>query len=112
MQGCNPSTDCGACTVVAGAGFKVRPRRNQNIYGEAIVAVNPGGLGAAPPNQKMASSLLLVSSFGTLSFAFLGLLHPVAGDVQFQDDAVVDEAVDRGSRCHRVFEDGLPLRKG
>ena len=39
----------------------------------------------------------------------LGFLHPVARDVQFDDHAVMHQAVDRGRRHHRVFEDRFPF---
>ena len=50
-----------------------------------------------------------VGSSGRLSF--LGFLEAVAFDVEFEDDAVVDEAVDGGHGGHGIFEDLLPLRK-
>jgi hypothetical protein len=39
----------------------------------------------------------------------LGLFQAVAGDVQLQYHAVVDQPVDRGGRRHGVFEDLLPF---
>src|ERR1700687_5760086 len=48
---------------------------------------------------------LLVESMNIVS----GLLQPVAWDVEFHDDAVMDQAVDGRRRRHRVFEDPLPF---
>ena len=39
------------------------------------------------------------------------MLDPVAGDVQLQNDAVVDQTIDRGGGGHRIFEDSVPFRK-
>src|ERR1044071_5775737 len=39
----------------------------------------------------------------------LGVLHPVARNVQLDDDAVMYQPVDRGRRHHRVFEDRFPF---
>ncbi len=41
----------------------------------------------------------------------VGGLGPVAGDVEFQDDRVVHDAVDRRRRGHGILEDPVPLRK-
>lgn len=36
-------------------------------------------------------------------FHFLGLLDPITRDVQFEDDAVVHQAINGRGGCHRVF---------
>ena len=41
----------------------------------------------------------------------LRLFDAIARNIQFQDDAVVDQSVDSGGRGHRVFEDSFPLGK-
>ena len=43
--------------------------------------------------------------------ALLGCVSPVAGDVEFQDDGVVHDAVNRCGGGHGVGEDALPLRE-
>ena len=43
--------------------------------------------------------------------ALLGHSSAVAGDVEFQDDRVVDHPVDGRSGGHGVGEDPLPLRE-
>ena len=62
------------------------------------------------------SVFVLVPSFVSLALGLtfrqlilLGFLHPVARDVQFDDHAVMHQAVDRGRRHHRVFEDRFPF---
>ena len=42
-----------------------------------------------------------------------GFLGTVTGDVlsEFDDDAVMDDAVDGGCRCHGVLENLVPLRE-
>ncbi len=42
----------------------------------------------------------------------LGVLQSVAGHVQLQDHAVVDQAIDGGGRRHGILEDLLPLAEG
>jgi hypothetical protein len=42
----------------------------------------------------------------------LRLLQPVAGDVELDDDAVVNEAVDGCGCGHGIFEDSFPFGKG
>ena len=42
-------------------------------------------------------------------FSLLGLLGSVAWYVQFQYHAMMHQTINRGSGCHRVFEDHLPL---
>jgi hypothetical protein len=54
-----------------------------------------------------ATSFALALAFRLL--IFLGVLHPVARDVQLDDHAMVHQSVDRSRRHHRVFEDGFPL---
>ena len=44
-------------------------------------------------------------------FVLLRLLESIARNVEFQDDAVVYEPVDRRGRRHGVLEDLLPFRK-
>ena len=41
-----------------------------------------------------------------------GVFESIAGQVEFEDDTVVDEAVDRSRRRHLVLEDLFPLREG
>ena len=41
----------------------------------------------------------------------LGVLHPIARNVQFDDHAMMHQAVDRGRRHHCVFEDRFPFRE-
>jgi hypothetical protein len=49
MQGCNPSTDCGACTVIAGAGPKVRrPGGKKTDTGRQGSRKIPGVWGQSP----------------------------------------------------------------
>ncbi len=43
--------------------------------------------------------------------ALLCCVSPVAGDVEFQDDGVVDDPVNRRGGGHGVGEDALPLRE-
>ena len=74
-----------------------------------------------PQSRHFHSSLcrsvfVLVPSFVSLALGLtfrqlilLGFLHPVARDVQFDDHAVMHQAVDRGRRHHRVFEDRFPF---
>ena len=50
-------------------------------------------------------------SLAGFSARFPGRLSAVAGQVQFQDYGVVDQAVDGCRGGHGVLEDGLPLRK-
>ena len=45
----------------------------------------------------------------SLCLALLCRFHTEARHVEFDDHAVMHEAVDRGGRCHGVFEDGLPF---
>jgi len=40
---------------------------------------------------------------------FFGFLEPIAGNVEFQDHAVVDEPIDGCRRGHGILEDLLPL---
>ena len=42
----------------------------------------------------------------------LRLFKPVAGNIQFDDDAVMNQAVDSRGCSHRIFEDSFPFRKG
>jgi hypothetical protein len=44
-------------------------------------------------------------------FGLLRLFDSIAWDVQLEDHAMMHEAIDRGSRRHRIFEDALPFRK-
>lgn len=41
-----------------------------------------------------------------------GVFKSIAGQVEFEDDTVVDEVVDRSRRRHLVLEDLFPLREG
>lgn len=52
-----------------------------------------------------------ISGLCLSNLGLLCCLHPVAGDIQLQDDAVVNEAVDGRRRDHRVLEDHVPLRE-
>ena len=45
------------------------------------------------------------------SFRFLGLLDAVARDVQFENDAVMHQAINGGGGRHWVFEDAFPFGK-
>ena len=45
-------------------------------------------------------------------FGFLGLFDSIARDIQFEDHAMMHEAVNRRCCRHRIFEDALPLREG
>ena len=51
------------------------------------------------------------SGLGTLPSSF-GLFEAVASHVEFQYDAVVDQAVNGRRGRHRVLEDALPFREG
>jgi len=44
--------------------------------------------------------------------AFLSRLYPIAGQVEFQDNAVVYQAVDGRYGGHRILEDHFPFREG
>ena len=44
-----------------------------------------------------------------LGAALPGVLGSEAGDVEFQDHGVVDQAIDGGCSGHRVLEDPVPL---
>jgi hypothetical protein len=46
-----------------------------------------------------------------LNLGLSGMLDPVAGNVQLQNDAVVDQAIDRCGGGHRIFEDAVPFGK-
>ena len=41
--------------------------------------------------------------------SLFGLLGPNAGAVEFEDNGVMDDAVDGGGRGHRVFENLVPF---
>ena len=58
-----------------------------------------------------ASIKKTVSSFAFLSSGrrLLGLIDSVNGDVEFENDAMLDQSVDSGAGCHRALEDRLPL---
>ena len=43
---------------------------------------------------------------------FIRLLHAIAGDVQFQNNAVMYYPIDDRSGCHRIFEYLLPFGEG
>ena len=47
-----------------------------------------------------------------MALGLLGGFDPVAGDVELEDDAVMDQAVDGRGGGHRVFEDLFPLAEG
>src|SRR4051812_12513662 len=44
-------------------------------------------------------------------FGLLGLLDSIARDVEFEDHAMMNQAIDRRRRGHRIFEDPLPFRE-
>src|SRR5262249_61939733 len=60
----------------------------------------------APP---LLLSWLLRRALGLLFL--LGLLFPIARNVQFDDHAVVHQPINRRRRHHRVFEDPFPFRE-
>jgi hypothetical protein len=65
------------------------------------------------PSQFLALESRRLSSL-TVGLVFcllflLGVLHPVARDVQLDDHAMMHQSVDRRCRHHRVFEDRLPF---
>jgi hypothetical protein len=49
---------------------------------------------------------------GGLGFCFLGLFDSIAWNVQLENDAMVNQAVDRSGCGHRVFEDPSHLENG
>ena len=70
--------------------------------------------------QPSLLSLFVMAPSPEVSFAdgltfclliLLGLLRPVARDVQLDDHAVVYQAVDGGRRHHGVLEDAFPFRE-
>src|SRR5205823_5424017 len=46
---------------------------------------------------------------GRLGFCFLGLLDSIAWNVELENHAMVNKAVDRSRSGHRIFEDPFPL---
>ncbi len=100
MRGSNPSADSGAETGPraehALGGFDVSNRDRHE-------AVNPGGLGQSFHSRCAC----FLSILGLL--VLLGLFNSVTRDIEFENDAVMNEAVDR-SRCrHWIFEYRFPL---
>ena len=66
----------------------------------------------------ISTALSVLFSRGSSAFALafrllvlLGVFHAVTGNVQFDDHAMVHQAVDGSSRHHGVFEDRFPFGK-
>lgn len=88
-------------------------------YGQRSSAPRPGVAPAlaegrwrrGPGNDNYFRRQRQLSGF-SLFLGLFSLFHPVAGDVQLNDDAVMHQAVDGRGRGHRVFKDGFPFGKG
>ena len=52
-----------------------------------------------------------VRGLSVLCLLPLGLLYPIALEIQFQDDTVVYKTIYRSRGRHGIFEDGFPLRE-
>src|SRR5215813_15303766 len=73
----------------------------------------PGGVGGGerPHISRSRSNSFRRTVAYFRRFLLLCDLHSVTRQIQLQNHAVVDQAIDRRRCRHRIFEDSLPLAK-
>lgn len=70
--------------------------------------MKPGAGGQFHSICRDRGGRILIFRAKRLNIGF-GMLQPVAGDVQFDDNAVMHQAIDRGRCGHRILKDALPF---
>src|SRR5215467_14043502 len=74
-------------------------------------------LSTAPPFPQLPGPVFCARRFSCLLrltfclLILLGLLYPIARNIQLDDHAVMHQSVDRGRRHHCILKDSFPFRE-